>query len=96
MRLEVIDVVMEALRRVDEWRLIEQEIPSLDLLLAPSSDAGKLFDTSRLSEEEHYLFDLIDGEHTVREIVDQTSMGSFPACRIIYRLLSMKLIQRVG
>jgi CheY-like chemotaxis protein len=93
-RLEVSNLVMEGLRQVDEWRLIEREIPDFGAVFERASGQAALYDARDLSYEESTILDLVDGAHTVRDIVDASSMASFTACKILYRLLSVKLVRR--
>ncbi len=90
-RFDVTNLVLEALRQVDEWRLIEREIPSFNSV--PTIVPGSLTDTSELSAEEARILALVDGARTVRNIIEAMDMGSFAACNILYRLASVKLIE---
>ncbi len=92
-RLAVSSLVMEGFRQVDEWRLIEQIIPDFDVIFSPTAEHGRLFDASKLSAEELLVLDLVDGQNTVREIVEQSNKGSFFTCKVLYRLASVKLIK---
>ncbi len=89
--LDATTVVLEGLRQVDEWRLIEQEIPSFDSV--PHVVSGSLFDVSDLSQEEVVILGLVDGERKVRDVISAADMGSFSTCNILYRLVSVKLIE---
>ncbi|MCA9583151.1 MAG: response regulator [Myxococcales bacterium] len=72
-------VLMEGLRRIDEWRLIEEKIQSFDLVLEHRRDALAAFNLSDLDEEEDRILQAIDGKRTVSEIVEHSSMSSFAA-----------------
>jgi DNA-binding response OmpR family regulator len=90
----VSSIVMEGLRRVDEWRLIEEQVQSFDDVLRPDSDAIARADRSRLSREERLVLDAVDGRRTVREIVHHARMGSFEASKILFQLLTSRLVRR--
>jgi len=49
-----------------------------------------------LGIEETLVLTLVDGRRTVGEIVDRSDMSSFNAYKNLYRLLSLKLVRRVG
>ena len=37
---------------------------------------------------------MVDGERTVREVVEQSHMSSFDACKILYQLIEARLVRR--
>ena len=90
--LPVAAVLMEGLRRVDEWRLIEEQIESFDRVLQVRRDAVAAIDAAALSADERQVLDAIDGNRTVREIVEHTNMSSFPACKILFQLVTSGLV----
>lgn len=92
--LPVGTILMEGFRRVDEWRLIEREIEDFDVVLMRDDAATERFGRDRLTREEQAVLDAVDGRRTVRGIVDTTGMGSFLVSKLLYRLLSVKLIQK--
>jgi hypothetical protein len=92
--IPVESLVLEGFRRVDEWRLIEQEITSFDDVLARDGSAVDAVGIDRLAREEIVVLELVDGMRTVRDVVHASKMSSFDACRIMYRLLRSKLVRR--
>ncbi len=89
--LPVASILMEGLRRVDEWRLIEEQLSSWDLVLSPNRDAIAAMATDRLAHEERVMLEAIDGARTVRQIVEHTNMGSFDACKVLFQLVTSGL-----
>ncbi len=92
--LPVASVVMEGFRRVDEWRLVESGLGSFDAVLAQDAAAVESIDVDRLATAEQRLLVMVDGERTVREIIDQSHMSSFDACKILFQLLEARLVRR--
>jgi CheY-like chemotaxis protein len=92
--LEVEGILMEGFRRVDEWHLIEREIENFDLVFLRNEDAVSQMGRGRLTREELTILELVNGKHTVKEIIRQSRMGSFDVSKMLYRLLSIKLIRR--
>jgi hypothetical protein len=92
--LPVESMVLEGFRRVDEWRVIEQEVTSFDDVLARDEGVIETVGASRLASEEQAVLDVIDGQRTVREVIAAAAMNSFDACRILYRLLRSRLLRR--
>jgi len=94
LELPVGTILMEGFRRVDEWRLIEREIEDFDVVFMRDEAAVERFGRERLTREEQIVLDAVEGRRNVRDIVDLSGMGSFLVSKLIYRLLSVKLIQR--
>jgi DNA-binding response OmpR family regulator len=94
--LPVASVVMEGFRRVDEWRLIESGVGSFDSVLLTDTSAVEAIDVDRLAVAEQRLLDMVDGERTVREIIRESHMSSFDACKILFQLLEARLVRRRG
>lgn len=87
-------LLLEGFRRVDEWRIIEREIESFDLVFVRNE--AKLADVARgkLTTDEIAVLDFVNGRSSVREIIRGLRMGSFDVTKILYRLLRTKLIRR--
>ncbi|HEX4334982.1 MAG TPA: response regulator [Polyangiaceae bacterium] len=86
-------IVMEGFRRVDEWRLIEGSFDFGDTLQS-DSQALELVGPSTLTEAEQTVLLAVDGERTVRQIVDAVPASTFDVCKILYQLLNSKLVRR--
>jgi hypothetical protein len=91
-RFNVSNLVMEGLRQVDEWRVIEGKIPDFNVIFE-ITHTGAMLESSKLSLDEIMVFDCVDGLRTVREIIAAADMGSFVVCKILYRLLSVNLVR---
>jgi DNA-binding response OmpR family regulator len=92
--LPVASVVMEGFRRVDEWRLVEAGLGSFEGVLQKDAAAVEAMGVDRLDKSENRLLEMVDGERTVREIVGQSHMSSFDACKILYQLIEARLVRR--
>jgi hypothetical protein len=90
----VASVVMEGFRRVDEWRLVEVGLGDFEAVLQKDSVAVDAAGIDRLAKPEQRMLELVDGERTVREIVEQSHMSSFDACKILYQLIEARLVRR--
>jgi CheY-like chemotaxis protein len=87
-------LLMEGFRRVDEWGLVEKEIRDFDMLLAPSRDATGVIKTIRLEPDEERILALVDGSRSVREIIRLSRRGSFDVCKLLFRLLSARIVRK--
>ena len=89
-------LLLEGARRVDEWSQIEKKIPSFDLLFALDTEKADSLTSLDLSEEQEQILPLLDGEHTVAEIMDRTALGEFGVGKALFGLISAGLARRVG
>lgn len=81
-------LLMEGLRIVDEWSLIEGKI-TLDTVFTKTPDA----DQSGLSREENDIFSLVDGENDVSTIIDIAGMDDYSVSQILVSLLEKEAIE---
>ena len=92
--LDVDGILMEGFRRVDEWHLIEREVDDFDAVFLRNEEAVQNVGKAKLTREELTVLDLVNGKHSVKDIVRQSRMGSFEVSKMLFRLLSIKLIRR--
>jgi CheY-like chemotaxis protein len=92
--LPVASVVMEGFRRVDEWRLVEEGLGNFEAVLQKDAVAVDQGGVDRLPKHEQRLLAMVDGERTVREIIQQSHMSSFDACKVLYQLIEARLVRR--
>jgi DNA-binding response OmpR family regulator len=92
--LDVEAVLMEGYRRVDEWHLIERAIDNFDVVFLRNEDSVAQMGRGRLTREELSVLELVNGKNTVKDIVRKSRMGSFEVSKMLYRLLSIKLVRR--
>jgi CheY-like chemotaxis protein len=87
-------LVMEGFRRVDEWRLIEGTFDFDEVLFRDQVAIDRVAEDSKLTRQEQAVLDAIDGQRTVREIVDEMEGSSFELCKILYQFLNSRLVRR--
>jgi DNA-binding response OmpR family regulator len=92
--LPVASVVMEGFRRVDEWRVVEAGLGNFESVLQADRVAIDAADVARLPKHEQRLLEMVDGDRTVREIIEQSHMSSFDACKVLFALLEARLVRR--
>ncbi len=92
--LPVAAVVMEGLRRVDEWHVIERGLGDFTSVLQRDDTAIEAAGRQRFVPQESALLDLINGHRTVRDLVKESHMSSFETCKILYQLLESRLVRR--
>jgi hypothetical protein len=92
--IETGGLVMEGFRRVDEWRLIEGSFDFDEVLYHDNVAIERLGEDANLTRQERAVLSAIDGERTIREIVDLTGGSSFELCKIMYQFLNSRLVRR--
>jgi DNA-binding response OmpR family regulator len=86
--------IMEGLRRVDEWRLIEREIGDFEMVFVRNEEKLAAFGRGKLLRDEVAVLEFVNGKNSVRDIIALAKMGSFDVTKMLYRLLRNKLIRR--
>ncbi len=94
LNLTVDGILMEGFRRVDEWHLIEREVDTFDLVFLRNDDAIAAMGRGRLTREELAVLELVNGKNSVKDIIRHSRMSSFDVSKMLYRLLSIKLIRK--
>ncbi|HTO88156.1 MAG TPA: DUF4388 domain-containing protein [Thermoanaerobaculia bacterium] len=78
--LDVTGIIMEGLRRFDEWKRIRVEVP--DNQVVPRILKPLNLDT--LSEQEKLIVPYVDGQRTVEEIALHTHNAEFNVSRLVF------------
>ena len=77
-------ILLEAVRQMDEWPLVEQRLPSPDLVVRRK---GRLVDRGNVASEALDVLELADGTRTAREIAELCDFGEFDAYKSITDLV---------
>jgi len=86
------NLLMEAARRLDEWRVLSKKIPSTDLVpefVVQEHRDGQI----NLNTSEWLILSKIDGHRSVKEIANATKLTAFDAAKILYGLVATGLIR---
>ena len=98
-------VLLNILRMVDEWSEIEKKIYSPHLVfkkalrLEEKSLSGlpsQTYIKEKLTSEQELIYNLVDGNKTVQDIIDRSLLGKFNASEILVDLSGMGLIEMGG
>jgi len=84
-------LMMEAARRLDEWRVLSRKIPSLDLVPYFTSRQGG-GDQVTLSPQEWILVTRINGEHTIEEIANELKWAPFDVSKLLFGMITNGLV----
>lgn len=84
-------LMMEAARRLDEWRVLRRKIPSLDLVPYFTTREGGS-DQVTLSPQEWILVTRIDGEHSIEDIAASLRWAPFDVSKLLFGMITTGLV----
>lgn len=90
--ISVDHLIMEGVRRIDEWGRIKDRIPSTDMIVKFIDQPGEKAKGVKLAPEEWRVFARINGKDSLAEIATKTSLSEFDVCRIVYGFLTAGLV----
>jgi outer membrane protein assembly factor BamB/predicted negative regulator of RcsB-dependent stress response len=84
LRINANSLIMESLRRMDEWGRIYKVIPDLNLVFAPANLNPAVI--KRIDAPESHIREiyLVDGKRSISELVDLSMLNKFEFCRLMY------------
>lgn len=86
------NLLMEAARRLDEWRVLSKKIPSVELVpvfVVQDNREGQI----NLNTSEWLILSKIDGQRSVKSIAQVGGLSVFDAAKILYGLIATNLIR---
>jgi len=78
-------IVLESVRRMDEWILIKRMIPSTQEIYRTAGEAPR-YDSSS-GENARVVFSLVDGQSSIDEIIEASYLTKFEVCRTMAHFL---------
>ena len=90
-RISNANLMMEAARRLDEWRVLSRKIPSLDLV-PYFTTREKGADQVTLSPQEWILVTRINGERSIEEIANQLGWTPFDVSKLLFGMITTSLV----
>lgn len=93
--LPVENLIMEGVRRIDEWGRIKDRIPSTDMIVKFLDQPGEKAKGVKLAPEEWRVFARINGKDTLADIAQKTNLSEFDVCRIVYGFVTAGLVDVV-
>jgi Domain of unknown function (DUF4388) len=86
------NLLMEAARRLDEWRVLSKKIPSVDFVPELMMRENR-HEQVTLNPHEWMLITKIDGHRSIAEIGRALNMSSFDVAKILYGMITGELVQ---
>jgi hypothetical protein len=86
------NLLMEAARRLDEWRVLSRKIPNLDMIPEFVVDQGSDRGQIQLNTHEWLILSKINGKQDIRTIAKAANVPVFDICKILYGLVTHALV----
>lgn len=86
------NLLMEAARRLDEWRVLSKKVPSVDLVPELMMRENR-HEQITLNPHEWMLITKIDGHRSIADIGRALNMSSFDVAKILYGMITSELVQ---
>jgi hypothetical protein len=86
------NLLMEAARRLDEWRVLSKKVPSVEMIpefVVQDSREGQI----NLNTSEWLILSKIDGNRSVKSIAQSAGLSVFDVAKILYGLVATGLIR---
>ncbi|HUR38820.1 MAG TPA: DUF4388 domain-containing protein, partial [Planctomycetota bacterium] len=85
---DVNGLLLEAVRRSDEWAVINQSVPSIDSIFTFVSESDRHEEEKTTHELAVRVCPLLDGRTAISEIVENTGISKFETCKVIVDLFN--------
>ncbi len=102
MPLSAESVLMEGARILDEWPMIEKRIGPLSgtyrrTAAADAALSGKVGRSGPvLSPEERTVLTLLEGNRSVQDVIESSTLSEFDTCRVLYELIGRELAEKLS
>jgi hypothetical protein len=87
-------LLMEGFRRVDEWQLIEGSFQFDDVLVPDRVAMERMSERPELTAQEELVLAAVNGQRSVRQIVDEVDASTFDVCKSLHQFLNSGLVRR--
>ena len=85
-------IILESLRRIDEWPKISAEFPDSRIIVKKMKEH---IDEEEIGPEELIVYKLIDNNKSIFELMQSSGLGKFRTYSALYNLLHMGLIEKL-
>jgi curved DNA-binding protein CbpA len=94
LHMSTANLIMQGIKRIDDWTRISRGIPPMETVLRPTSDPMKLYQGIDLSDEEKIILSLFDGKRTIKDAIGQSRVGDFEALKAVYVFYSIGMLEK--
>lgn len=86
-------LIMEGMRRLDEWERLAEQLPALETILMIDPQELMAQYPEKFPDKAGQLLQLFDGRRTILEVVDQSGLDDLAALNIISRMYFQGLLK---
>jgi len=86
------NLLMEAARRLDEWRVLSKKIPSIEMVPEFVTDQSQDRGQIQLNTSEWLILAKINGKADIRTIAKNCNLSVFDVCKLLYGLVTHGLV----
>ena len=87
------NLMLEGVRRIDQWSRMKEVLPPENVRLLPVPDGQATGKLEEDTPEIQKVWELIDGQRTLADVVRDSALARFLACDAVYQLLSAGMIK---
>ena len=91
--IDPMEIILEAARRMDEWAVMKQVIPSDTIVFGVSDQARQQGRKITLETDELRVLSMLDGQKSVRDVVREAGTDEFDVYKTLYAMATSKLIR---
>lgn len=91
--IDLESVIMEGTRRMQEWEILHEELPNLDISLRFADQPGAKLRNIRLTNEEWHVVSYVKPTNTIRQIAKANNLSDFEIRRLVYGMLQAGLVE---
>ncbi len=84
LKMSMGSLIYEGVSRIDNLIRIKEEIPPVWTVLQLNDDPMRLFQSVQFSPKDKKILSLVDGQRTIKQVIEDSWFNSFEAMKIIY------------
>jgi len=92
-RIDLENLIIEGTRQLQEWEMLQEEIPSLDMALKFTDRPGANISNMNLNVEEWRVVSFVNPQNTIRQIGQATHLSDIDIRRVVFSLLQAGLVE---
>lgn len=92
-KIDIMNIIMEAMYRIDEMCFFVKQIPSDDLVFRLNHDTIKKEEKKFKSHERRFI-SLINGVRTVRQLISTSGFDDFGAYHLLHTLITLEAVEK--
>lgn len=93
--IDLESVIMEGTRRLQEWEILQEELPDLSVSLRFTDKPDARLKNINLTVEEWRVISFVNPRYTIQQIAKANNLSDFEIRRIVYGMLQAGLVEFV-